>query len=236
MMFRPTHSPGKEWIATVSIIAVIVGLSVLSVGAVGYLLGVYSTSPNSPTVPPEEEVMCTMEALQCPDGSYVGRQGPSCSFAPCPETENPLSQQDWNEFIEPNTTFRFRYPPTWSVVPMRQTPSSSLTKLIPPEASSSGERTDYRIEVVSLVDSFENYQQDRLEQFQDVASGSGTLRFSASTVRIGNLPTSELSYTLENQEHIAVISKVSSQSAILFSGPNLDRQTVKAILASFVFF
>ncbi len=29
-------------------------------------------------------VACTMEAKQCPDGSYVGRQGPKCEFAPCP--------------------------------------------------------------------------------------------------------------------------------------------------------
>ena len=30
------------------------------------------------------EVVCTMEAQQCPDGSYVGRMPPSCEFAPCP--------------------------------------------------------------------------------------------------------------------------------------------------------
>lgn len=29
-------------------------------------------------------VACTMDAKQCPDGSYVGRQGPSCAFAACP--------------------------------------------------------------------------------------------------------------------------------------------------------
>ncbi len=29
-------------------------------------------------------VACTMEAKQCPDGSYVGRVPPSCEFAPCP--------------------------------------------------------------------------------------------------------------------------------------------------------
>ncbi|MCK9360821.1 hypothetical protein M0Q28_01160 [Patescibacteria group bacterium] len=29
-------------------------------------------------------VVCTMEAKQCPDGSYVGRTGPRCEFAPCP--------------------------------------------------------------------------------------------------------------------------------------------------------
>jgi len=27
---------------------------------------------------------CTMEAKLCPDGSYVGRTGPDCEFAPCP--------------------------------------------------------------------------------------------------------------------------------------------------------
>lgn len=36
--------------------------------------------------PQPSNVACTMEALQCPDGSYVGRQGPRCEFAPCPAT------------------------------------------------------------------------------------------------------------------------------------------------------
>ncbi|MDO8565503.1 MAG: hypothetical protein Q7R67_02700 [bacterium] len=31
-----------------------------------------------------EQVYCTMEAKLCPDGSYVGRSGPKCEFAPCP--------------------------------------------------------------------------------------------------------------------------------------------------------
>lgn len=29
-------------------------------------------------------VACTMEAKQCPDGSYVGRTGPKCEFSACP--------------------------------------------------------------------------------------------------------------------------------------------------------
>lgn len=29
-------------------------------------------------------VVCTMEVLQCPDGSYVGRRGLQCKFAACP--------------------------------------------------------------------------------------------------------------------------------------------------------
>lgn len=35
-----------------------------------------------------EAVMCTMEAMICPDGSAVGRTGPNCEFAPCPGADN----------------------------------------------------------------------------------------------------------------------------------------------------
>ncbi|MBX3226120.1 MAG: hypothetical protein KIT84_28895 [Labilithrix sp.] len=30
---------------------------------------------------------CTMDAKMCPDGTSVGRVGPSCEFAPCPGGE-----------------------------------------------------------------------------------------------------------------------------------------------------
>lgn len=38
-----------------------------------------------PSVRPKEEtgVLCTMDAKQCPDGSWVGRSGPKCEFV-CP--------------------------------------------------------------------------------------------------------------------------------------------------------
>lgn len=40
--------------------------------------------------PPVDGVACTMEAKECPDGSYVGRSGPNCEFAACPTVvENP---------------------------------------------------------------------------------------------------------------------------------------------------
>lgn len=38
-----------------------------------------------PSAPPGGmDIACTMDAMLCPDGSYVGRQPPSCQFAPCP--------------------------------------------------------------------------------------------------------------------------------------------------------
>lgn len=32
----------------------------------------------------EQKKVCTMEARQCPDGSYVARTGPNCTFEKCP--------------------------------------------------------------------------------------------------------------------------------------------------------
>lgn len=38
---------------------------------------------NEPGLP--GPVACTMEAKICPDGTAVGRTGPNCEFAPCPQ-------------------------------------------------------------------------------------------------------------------------------------------------------
>ena len=35
-----------------------------------------------------EMVACTMDAMMCPDGSYVGRVGPNCAFQACPGSVN----------------------------------------------------------------------------------------------------------------------------------------------------
>lgn len=34
----------------------------------------------------KKEMQCTLDVVQCPDGSYVGRAGPNCEFEPCPTT------------------------------------------------------------------------------------------------------------------------------------------------------
>jgi uncharacterized protein (UPF0179 family) len=39
--------------------------------------------------------MCTQEAKQCPDGSYVTRTGPNCEFAPCPGEKKHKSTTDY---------------------------------------------------------------------------------------------------------------------------------------------
>jgi len=39
-----------------------------------------------------QTVVCTQEAKQCPDGSYVGRSGPNCEFASCPLSNSTLKE------------------------------------------------------------------------------------------------------------------------------------------------
>jgi hypothetical protein len=74
-------------IVIIAILAVIVGGSVL---AYQYWW-----------LPKEEakNVVCTMEAKVCPDGSAVGRTGPNCEFAPCPVNAS-------DEMIANNSTLK----------------------------------------------------------------------------------------------------------------------------------
>lgn len=59
-----------------------------------------------------QEVACTMEAKLCPDGSSVGRTGPKCEFAPCPNPPTP----------KPTKDFTFTYPPYLFPVDINQNP------------------------------------------------------------------------------------------------------------------
>ncbi len=40
---------------------------------------------------PTQPIACTMDAKICPDGSAVGRTGPNCEFAKCPDSETPVA-------------------------------------------------------------------------------------------------------------------------------------------------
>lgn len=69
--------------------------------------------------PPERA--CTEEAKICPDGSAVGRTGPNCEFAPCPE-EPAMCTADAKEC--PDGSFVGRIPPSCEFAPC---PESSLS-------------------------------------------------------------------------------------------------------------
>ncbi len=55
-----------------------------------------------------KQVACTMEAKLCPDGSSVGRTGPNCEFASCPEVIN--NNPGWKTFSDDAQGVSFQYP------------------------------------------------------------------------------------------------------------------------------
>ncbi len=61
---------------------IIAGLGCLIVGLSVWYGIIYSKPIDS------DVTFCTQDARQCPDGSYVGRVGPSCEFAACPALQN----------------------------------------------------------------------------------------------------------------------------------------------------
>lgn len=87
------------------------------VGALGYI--VYDKVLYGPAVPSAvivvnptstEPVACTMDAMMCPDGSYVGRTGPKCEFEACPEegAVPPAEGMDtWHTYTSNELTFRY---------------------------------------------------------------------------------------------------------------------------------
>lgn len=70
-----------------------VGLTIIIAVAVVLFCGAfayqYFAKPQTPITNDQqnsnEQVMCTMDAMECPDGSYVGRTGPNCEFEECSE-------------------------------------------------------------------------------------------------------------------------------------------------------
>lgn len=85
-----------------------ISLAALAVmAAIGY--GAYRAI--QPT--PSGEIVCTQEAKQCPDGSYVGRRGPRCEFASCPSAspspaESPHAAE-WKTYRNEKLAFQFDY-------------------------------------------------------------------------------------------------------------------------------
>ncbi len=82
-------------------IFLLVGLTLLLAVAISFKSGLNSIVRPPVEVPnqPAEPVACTMDAKMCPDGSYVGRQGPNCEFAACPVATTTVSDNVVDAFL-----------------------------------------------------------------------------------------------------------------------------------------
>ena len=86
---------------------------ILALAALLVLTGAGCTLAKSQQTKPEP-VMCTMEAKQCPDGSYVGRGGPKCEFAACPQATQ--TYKDW-QTVNVGGVVSFQIPPNCHAEP-----------------------------------------------------------------------------------------------------------------------
>ncbi len=113
-----------------------------------------------PTTPcGEEPVACTMEANLCPDGSYVGRTGPNCEFAPCPQTEtvklfyyNPEKDKgdDGNTLCSRNGLVSVDRKISITKTPIQDTIKLLLSGELTGEERAQGISTEYPLEGFSL--------------------------------------------------------------------------------------
>ncbi len=69
----------------------IVAVALLLIAVEIIVFANYFGIPRRTELSPERPQACTQEAMQCPDGSYVGRTGPNCEFAKCPSASRQLT-------------------------------------------------------------------------------------------------------------------------------------------------
>ncbi len=78
---------------------ILLALALIVIAGVVYFLW---TKPVVPGME-EDQVVCTQDAMECPDGSYVGRSGPNCEFAACPGDES------LKTYTDPTTGATYKY-------------------------------------------------------------------------------------------------------------------------------
>ncbi|MFA5047821.1 MAG: hypothetical protein WC516_02140 [Patescibacteria group bacterium] len=83
------------------------GLIIILLVVVAALVVVICLLQSRPIALRPEPVACTMEARLCPDGSAVGRSGPKCEFAKCPEV---VVDSSWKVATDKAQKMGFLYP------------------------------------------------------------------------------------------------------------------------------
>lgn len=108
---------------------------------------------------------CTQEAKQCPDGSYVGRTGPNCEFAECPEVaeDEGIDTSNWKTYRNEEGGYSFLAPESWQIG--TSSTEADFTILLPPDRVPNPDR-EYFADIV--IDSTPNPVNLNLVEFYEV--------------------------------------------------------------------
>lgn len=84
---------------------------------IGFSFGAKKVIAPQKPLPPKEDtspgVICSQDALACPDGSYVSRHGPNCEFDACPSIQS-SEIKNWKMYFNRQYKFSLKYPPDWT--------------------------------------------------------------------------------------------------------------------------
>lgn len=106
---------------------------------------------------------CTMEAKICPDGSAVGRAGPSCEFTPCPidMATDSANVADWRIYKSTRYFYQVSYPPAWKYESYNDDATiyfSDPNKVLPPDTYPSS--LDMSINVLASKGTLNDYMEE----------------------------------------------------------------------------
>ncbi|MDP3882770.1 MAG: hypothetical protein Q8Q48_01810 [Candidatus Staskawiczbacteria bacterium] len=84
---------------------VIAVIAIAILGGAGYFVYQNYSAP--------KPIACTLEAKICPDGSSVGRTGPNCEFAECPEFSDQTA--GWQTYSNNDIGYEIQYPEPYAI-------------------------------------------------------------------------------------------------------------------------